>query len=83
VEGLSGLQELTLECSGQIVPGCGCGEKLILLGLEEDWRSELAPPAFECRCGKSLTLDAAEAAPSEEILEIMKLLRGSTRPSGT
>ena len=83
MEGLSGLQERILECSGQIVLGCGCGEKLILLGLEEDWRSELAPPTFECHCGQGLTLDAVEAGLSEEVLEIVKLLRSSTRPPGS
>lgn len=78
MEGSAELQERTLECSGQIVLGCGCGEKLILLGLEEDWRSERTD--FECICGKGLTLDAAEPGPDEEVLEIVKLLRGSTRP---
>jgi hypothetical protein len=83
VEGLSELHERNLECSGQIVLWCGCGENLILLGLEEDWRSELAPLSFECHCGQGLTLDAAEAGPSEEVLEIVKLLRSSTRPPGS
>jgi hypothetical protein len=78
MEGSAGLQERTLECSGQIVLRCGCGEKLILLGLKKDWRSERTD--FECICGKGLTLDAAEPSPDEEVLEIVKLLRGSTRP---
>lgn len=67
-----------MECSGQIVLGCGCGDKLILLGLEEDWRLERTD--FKCTCGKGLTLDAAEPGPNEEVLEIAKLLRGSMRP---
>lgn len=78
MEGSSELQERTLECSGQIVLGCVCGEKLILLGLEEDWRLERTH--FECVCGKGLTLGAAESGPDEEVLEIVKLLQGSTRP---
>ena len=45
----------TLEFLGRIILGCGCGEKLILLGLEEDWRSEQRTE-FECSCGKGLTL---------------------------
>lgn len=78
MEGSVELQEHTLECSGQIVLECGCGEKLILLGLEKDWRSERTD--FECTCGKSLTLDKAEPSTDDEVLEIVKLLRGSTRP---
>ncbi len=34
------LEERTLECSGRIVLDCQCGDRLILLGQEEDWRSE-------------------------------------------
>ncbi len=78
MEGSSELQDRTLECSGQIVLGCVCGEKLILLGLEEDWRLERTH--FECICGKGLILGAAEPGPDEEVLEIVKLLQGSTRP---
>ena len=44
-----------IECSGRIVLWCsGCWEALILLGCEEDWRSERA--FFECHCGQKLTL---------------------------
>ncbi len=78
MEGSSELQERTLECSGQIVLGCVCGEKLILLGLEEDWRLERTH--FECISGKGLILGAAEPGPNEEVLEIVKLLQGCTRP---
>ena len=46
-----------VEPSGQTVLGCaGCGEMLVLVGLEEDWRSE-GRTAFGCACGKELTLD--------------------------
>ena len=40
----------------QIVLTCEeCGEKLIILGLEEDWRSRCA--IFVCEEGHKLTLD--------------------------
>lgn len=66
------LEERTLECSTRIVLECGCGERLILLGLEEDWCSE-ERTAFECRCGRNLTLaDRLD----EGDLAIKRLLRG-------
>ncbi len=44
-----------VECSGQLVLECKkCGEHLILLGLEDDWR--LQATSFECGCGEKLTL---------------------------
>ena len=44
-----------VDCSGRLVLECGrCGERLILLGLADDWRSERT--AFECGCGESVTL---------------------------
>ena len=44
-------------CSGCIGLECdGCGERLVLLGREEDWRSE-GRTEFECECGVKLTLD--------------------------
>ena len=47
--------ERFVECSGRVVLECGnCGEALILLGHEEDWRSEGA--SFGCHCGQTLTL---------------------------
>lgn len=61
--------------SKRIVLGCGCGERLILLGFEEDWRSEKT--TFECGCGAQLTLaDRVE----EEAPGIGELLRGSIKP---
>ena len=41
---------------GWIGPESECGERLVLLGLEEDWRSE-GRTAFECECGRELTLE--------------------------
>jgi hypothetical protein len=69
----------TVECSGRTVLECGCGERLILLGLEQDWRSE-ERTHFECGCGQRLTL--ADRL-HEEVLEFRRLLRGAfTGPSG-
>ncbi len=46
-----------LEPSGQTVLGRpGCGERLVLVGLEEDWRSE-GRTTFACGCGEEVTLD--------------------------
>ena len=60
--------------SERIVLGCGCGERLILLGLEEDWRSEKT--VFECECGARLTLgDRID----EETADIRWLLYGSIK----
>lgn len=40
----------------QVVLTCeDCGEKLVLFGPEEDWRSRHA--VFACECGHNLTLD--------------------------
>jgi predicted RNA-binding Zn-ribbon protein involved in translation (DUF1610 family) len=47
--------ERFVECSGRVVLECGnCGEALILLGHEKDWRSE--GTSFGCHCGQTLTL---------------------------
>ena len=44
-----------VDCSGRLVLECNkCGEHMILLGLEDDWRLQRA--GFECGCGESLTL---------------------------
>lgn len=42
-------------CSERIILECACGERLVLLGLEEDWYSELRT-LFECECGEKLSL---------------------------
>jgi hypothetical protein len=42
-------------CSERIILECKCGERLILLGFEDDWNSE-GHTAFECECGEELTL---------------------------
>jgi len=64
-------------CSEHIILECRCGERLVLLGLEDDWHSEKT--ALECNCGAQLTLaDRVE----EQARGIGELLRGSIRSSG-
>jgi hypothetical protein len=63
----------TVPCSARIILECGCGEQLILLGLEEDWRSEQRMD-FECSCGKGLTLSNRL---NEEVLAFRQLIRGA------
>jgi hypothetical protein len=66
-----------VHCSERILLGCWCGERIVLLGLEEDWRSERT--IFECNCGARLTLaDRVE----EGARGIGELLRGSIRSPG-
>jgi hypothetical protein len=64
-------RSLEIEPSERIVLGCGCGERLVLLGRENDWYAE-GRNAFECGCGKELTLaDRVEKGP-----DAADLLRG-------
>jgi hypothetical protein len=64
--------------SGQIVLECsGCGEHLILLGLEEDWPKEHRD-AFGCSgCGDTVTLAHRIDGTA---YTIKTLLRSSIRP---
>lgn len=62
--------ERFIECAGRIILWCGeCGEALILLGHEEDWRRSQRT-FFECHCGQKLTLanrrDRRVLTPEEE-----------------
>jgi len=36
-----------------LVLDCGCGEKMTIIGLVEDWLSR--NPVFRCNCGEKLT----------------------------
>jgi hypothetical protein len=64
-------RSLEIEPSARIVLGCGCGERLVLLGREDDWHAE-GRDAFECECGEKLTLaNRAEIGPS-----VADLIRG-------
>jgi hypothetical protein len=60
-----------IETSQQIVLECGCGERLVLLGREDDWYAE-GRSTFECECGEELTL----ADRVEQGLSVAELLRG-------
>ena len=64
----------TVSCSSRIILECGCGERLILLGLEEDWRSEQRTE-FECSCGKGLNLSLNRL--NEDVLAFRQLIRGA------
>jgi len=52
---------------------CACGERMIILGLNEDWFSEQRAN-FECGCGQILTLANRL---KEEVFEFGQLVRGS------
>ena len=65
----------SLECSGRLILECGCGERLVLLGLKEDWLSEQRTD-FECQCGQNLTLDNEL---NEDIIESGELYRVLSR----
>lgn len=49
------MTEHFIDCSETVILDCPCGDKLILLGREDDWRSRNA--IFQCHCGEKLTLD--------------------------
>jgi hypothetical protein len=64
-------RSLEIEPSARIVLGCACGERLVLLGREDDWYAE-GRDAFECECGEKLTLtNRVEIGPS-----VADLIRG-------
>jgi hypothetical protein len=48
-------RSLEIEPSARIILGCSCGERLVLLGREDDWYAE-GRDAFECECGEKLSL---------------------------
>ncbi len=78
-EGVRGLKVAEVESSGQIVLGCGCGERIVLFGREEDWRGE-GRLTFRCAgCGGEVGLDArAENAGAGDL--IGSLVRKVKRP---
>ncbi len=68
-----------VECSGRIVLECGCGKQMILLGLKEDWPTELRTN-FECECGQILTLaDRLDEDVVQEFRQIMREAFGTPR----
>jgi hypothetical protein len=66
--------ENTVECSGRMTLECGCGERLVLLGLREDWLFEQRTN-FDCRCGQSLTL--ADRLDEEVVQDFKQIMRGA------
>jgi hypothetical protein len=78
-------------CAVQAVFECQCGERLVLLGREEDWYAE-GRTTFECGgCGRSITLgetmDEVQppsliGGPDEEDESIRDLLRSLNPPFG-
>ena len=64
-------RSVEIETSEQIVLECKCGERLVLLGREDDWYAE-GRNTFECECGEELTL----AARVEKGSGLMGLIRG-------
>ena len=64
-----------LEVSGRIVLGCGsCGERVMLLGREDDWYSE-GRTAFACECGARLTLADRLEEGDLDFAEMLRELR--------
>jgi hypothetical protein len=57
---------------------CGCGDRLILLGLKEDWLSEQRTN-FDCRCGQSLTL--ADRIDEDVVQEFKQIMQGAFKTS--
>ncbi len=68
-----------VECSGHMTLECECGERLILLGLKEDWLSEQRTN-FDCRCGQSLTL--ADRLDEDVVLEFQQIMREAFKTPG-
>jgi hypothetical protein len=75
VQHYSELDKTTIPCSGRIIIQCGCGEQMILLGLEEDWRSERRTD-FECPCGKGLTISDRL---NEDALAFRQIMRSTIK----
>lgn len=69
----------TVECSGRMTLECGCGERLILLGLKEDWLSEQRTN-FECLCGQSLTL--GDRLDEDVVQEFRQIMEGAFQTPG-
>ena len=59
-----------IEFSERIVLECDCGERIVLLGMQEDWSSR--EDDFECECGRKVTLaDRTD----DEVASVRRLLR--------
>ena len=61
-----------LEVSGRIVLGCkSCGERVVLLGREDDWYLE-GRTIFECECGAKLALTDRVGEANLALAELMR-----------
>ena len=61
-----------LEVSDSIVLGCeSCGERVVLLGREDDWYSE-GRTVFECECGAKLALADRVGDANLALAELMR-----------
>lgn len=69
------MPEHFIDCSESIVLDCQCGEKVILLGKEDDWDSREA--IFRCYCGENLTLDDRIDLEALNIKELVRDLRAT------
>ncbi|MDP9425278.1 MAG: hypothetical protein M3P37_04390 [Actinomycetota bacterium] len=59
-----------IEFSERIVLECDCGEKIVLLGMEDDW--DARDDDFGCECGRKVTLaDRAD----DGVASVRRLLR--------
>jgi len=65
-------EEHSVTWSQRIILECRCGEGVILLGLEADWRTEKRD-AFECECGETLSI--ASNRVDETAFSVKQLLR--------
>ena len=64
-------------CSERIILKCKrCGERLILLGLEDDWSSE-GRTTFECECGERVTFADRLDEEARATTELLRRLRGA------
>lgn len=70
--GFPGDRTSPVERSVYLTFECVCGERIIILGLNEDWFSEQRAN-FECGCGQILTLANRL---KEEVFEFGQLVRG-------
>jgi len=64
--------ERFIPSSGRITLECECGERLVLLGREDDWYLE-GPRLFGCECGERLTITKNRV--SEEATASIRLLQ--------
>jgi hypothetical protein len=60
-------ERIVLECRR-------CAEMLVLIGREEDWRSE-GRSIFQCECGEGLTIPANRVREEHDLEPLLRRLR--------